>query len=259
MAAFLEDSVILENKQISDRYWLMTVKSPKIVKEAKAGQFCMLKPLNEIRILRRPISIHSIDKENNTMEFYYEIVGGGTKEFSQLSDGASINIQGPLGRGFDTDIKDKNAVVIGGGCGIAPLKQLIKEIDDNNNVTFIAGGRDCGILNILSNFTYKNDVAVKKATDDGSEGIKGNTVDILKEMIKAKKVDIIYTCGPHIMMEKVAEVAHANDITCQVSLEERMACGTAACMGCSVETTKGMQKVCKDGPVFDSREVMGIE
>lgn len=259
MAAFLEDSVIIENKQISSRYWLMTVKSPKIAEEAKAGQFCMLKPLNEIMILRRPISIHSIDKENGTMEYYYEVVGNGTKEFSELPVGASINVQGPLGRGFTTDIKDKNVAVIGGGCGIAPLKQLIKEIDDNNNVTFIAGGRDCGILNILDNFIYKNDVAVKKATDDGSEGIKGNTVDVLKEMIKADKIDMIYTCGPHIMMEKVAEVAHENDIDCEVSLEERMACGTAACMGCSIPTTKGMQKVCKDGPVFDSREVIGVE
>jgi dihydroorotate dehydrogenase electron transfer subunit len=213
----------------------------------------MLKPLDNALILRRPISIHNIDRENGILEFYYEVVGKGTKELSSLKVGDMINIQGPLGNGFSTDIKNKKIAIIGGGMGIAPLKELIKQLNKENEVIFIAGGRDKHALEILENINFKNTIIV---SDDGSIGEKKNTVEKLKEILKTEKIDMISTCGPHIMMEKVAEVAHENNIYCEVSLEERMGCGTGACMGCSIETTKGMKKVCKDGPVFDSKEVI---
>lgn len=255
--ATLEDAIIIENRALSEGYYIMRVKSPEIAKVAVAGQFSMLQPKNEIRILRRPISIHSVDKEKGEMEYYYEVLGAGTKEFATLNIGDTINIQGPLGKGFDINIKNQNVVAIGGGLGIAPLKELLINLKANNKVLHIAGGRNEKHLSILSSFP--SDIETLTSTDDGSLGHKGTVVDVLREYLKENKINIIYTCGPHVMMVAVARVAKEFGIRCQVSLEERMACGVKACMGCSIPTTKGMQKVCYDGPVFEAEEVIDIE
>lgn len=255
--AYVEDALILENRRLAEGYYIMRVKSPKTAANAVAGQFSMLKPKNEIRILRRPISIHSVDKVNGEMEYYYEVLGKGTREFSELEAGDSINIQGPLGKGFDLNVKGKKVAAIGGGLGIAPLKQLVNDLKNDNDVVNIAGGRNKDHLSILSSFD--ENVKTLTATDDGSMGTYGNVVTVLNEYLKENKLDIIYTCGPHVMMEAVARVAKEHGIRCQVSLEERMACGVKACMGCSIKTTKGMQKVCHDGPVFEAEEVIDVE
>lgn len=255
--ASVENAVILENRKLADGYYIMRVKSPKVAEVAVAGQFSMLQPKNEIRILRRPISIHSVDKVNGEMEYYYEVLGGGTKEFATLEAGETINIQGPLGVGFDMTVEGKKVVAVGGGLGIAPLKELLNGLKDKNEVLHIAGGRNEKHLSILSSFD--GDIKTLTATDDGSLGHKGTTVDVLRKYLSENKVDIIYTCGPHGMMIAVARVAKEFGVRCQVSLEERMACGVKACMGCSIPTTKGMQKVCYDGPVFEAEEVIDIE
>ncbi len=255
--AYVEDALILENRKLAEGYYIMRVKSPKTASVAVAGQFSMLRPKNEIRILRRPISIHSVDREKGEMEYYYEVLGGGTKEFASLQVGDSIDIQGPLGVGFDLNIKGKKVAAIGGGLGIAPLKQLLNDLKGENEVLHIAGGRNKEHLSILSSFD--EDIKTLAATDDGSFGTYGNVVTVLNEYLKENKIDIIYTCGPHVMMEAVARVAREHGIRCQVSLEERMACGVKACMGCSIPTTKGMQKVCYDGPVFEADEVIDVE
>ena len=255
--ATVENAVILENKALADGYYIMRVKSPEIAKVAMAGQFSMLQPKNTIRILRRPISIHSVDKVNGEMEYYYEVLGAGTKEFATLNAGDTINIQGPLGKGFDVAIENRNVVAVGGGLGIAPLKELLVQLQNKNKVVNIAGGRNAKHLSILSSFP--STIETLTSTDDGSMGHKGTVVDVLREHLKENKVDIIYTCGPHVMMVAVARVAKEFGIRCQVSLEERMACGVKACMGCSIPTTKGMQKVCYDGPVFEAEEVIDIE
>lgn len=253
---FLEDVKVIQNIQIADNYYLMKVEGDKIPKHSKPGQFFMLQCKDNSKVLRRPISLHNV--EGNTLEFYYEALGKGTKEFTRLASGETINIQGPLGNGYDTDLKGKNIVVIGGGMGMAPIKYLIKDLKENNDITFIGGGRNAGAVKIIEKFDFKN-IELKVATDDGSVGAKGNTVDILKEVLKDKDIDIIYTCGPHPMMEAVAKVAQENNIRCQISLEERMACGIKACVGCSILTKKGMKKVCYDGPVFESTDIVDVD
>ena len=253
---FLEDVKVIQNIQIADNYYLMKVEGDKIPQHSKPGQFFMLQCKDNSKVLRRPISLHNV--EGNILEFYYEALGKGTKEFTRLSTGETINIQGPLGNGYDTDLKGKNIVVIGGGMGMAPIKYLIKDLKDNNDITFIGGGRNAGAVKIIEKFDFKN-IELKVATDDGSVGAKGNTVDILKEVLKDKDIDIIYTCGPHPMMEAVAKVAQENNIRCQISLEERMACGIKACVGCSILTKKGMKKVCYDGPVFESTDIVDVD
>lgn len=252
---FLEDCKIIENKQVANSYYLMKVIGNKTVEAAKPGQFYMLQCKNGATILRRPISLHYADKEKNILEFYYEVKGAGTNEFKSLKNDDTINIQGPLGNGFSTDSENKNIVVIGGGMGIAPTKFLLETLSKNNNVFFIAGGRNADSVKILENIDLAN-IKSFVATDDGSVGTKGNVTIPLKEIIKNNKIDAIYTCGPHVMMLAVGKIANENNIYCELSLEERMACGVKACVGCSIMTKVGMRKVCHDGPVFDSKIII---
>lgn len=254
---FLEDCQILTNEKISEKYYLIKLKGDKTIKPASAGQFFMLQTKDKSTLLRRPISLHYVNKEEKILEFYYEVKGKGTEEFSRLKTGDTMNIQGPLGHGFTTNIKNENIIVVGGGMGIAPMKLLIEELSKYNNVTFICGGRDKNALKILKNMNLIN-IETIETTDDGSLGIKGNVTIPLKEIIKKRKIDRIYTCGPHIMMMAIKNIAELENIYCEISLEERMACGVKACVGCSILTKQGMKKVCHDGPVFDSKIIINM-
>lgn len=254
---YLEDCKVLENIHISGNYYLMKLKGDKVIKSSKAGQFFMLQCKNEVTLLRRPISLHYINKKENVIEFYYEVKGKGTKEFACLSEGDLINIQGPLGNGFSTEIEKKTVVVVGGGMGIAPMKLLTECLSEKNSVIFICGGRNADSIKILDNINLEN-IETIITTDDGSVGIKGNVTIPLKEILSTRKIDTVYTCGPHIMMENVAKIAQENGVYCEVSLEERMGCGVKACVGCSILTKEGMKKVCHDGPVFDSRIIIDV-
>jgi len=252
---FLEDAVILENRQLDDIYYLMKVKAPVSVLEAKAGQFYMIRLRNGIRILRRPISIHSIDKKEGTLEFYYEALGKGTEELATYEAGTEVDIQGPLGKGVFSLTENKKCLVVGGGLGIAPLKELIKQLlAKGNEVTFIAGGRNAAALKVMENIKFE-DIKTIVMSDNGEVGKKGLVTIPLKGELEASKYDMVYTCGPDMMMKAVANICEDYKVTCEVSLEERMACGVKACMGCSFPTPNGMKKVCADGPVFLSTEV----
>lgn len=251
---FLEDCIIIDNIQISDDKYLLRVKSKESYKYSKAGQFFMLKSST---FLRRPISLHYID--NDVLEFYYQVKGEGTKYLSKLKKDDTINIQGPLGNGFDISIENKKVLIVAGGMGIAPIKLLIAKLINNNSITLIMGGANESAIKIMQRFNTDN-IELYITTDDGSVGDKCNTVDKTKEILKEKSFDIIYTCGPTIMMKGLIKVARENNIQCYASLEERMACGVNACLGCNIEikdenSENGyiLKKVCHDGPVFDSK------
>lgn len=252
---FLEDSVVIDNIQISDDKYIIKVKSKESYKYSKAGQFFMLKSNT---FLRRPISLHYID--NDILEFYYQVKGEGTKYLSQLKKDDILNIQGPLGNGFDISFKDKNILLVAGGMGIAPFKLLIEKLLYNNNyITLIMGGANETAIKIITRFDTSS-IDLYITTDDGSVGDKGNTVDKTKELLKQKNFDIIYTCGPTVMMKWIVNIANENNILCYASLEERMACGVNACLGCNIEIKDNnsesgytLKKVCHDGPVFDSK------
>lgn len=256
---FLEDSVIIDNIQISDDKYLIRVKSNESYKHSKAGQFFMLKSNT---FLRRPISLHYID--NDVLEFYYQVKGQGTKYLSKLKINDTINIQGPLGNGFDTNIKNKKILIVAGGMGVAPIKLLIEKLmqnDSNNSITLIMGGTDKSAVNIMERFNTNN-INLYITTDDGSLGDKCNTVDKTKELLKKETFDIIYTCGPTVMMKALIKTAEENNILCYASLEERMACGVNACLGCNVEIKSDteengytLKKVCHDGPVFEAKSL----
>lgn len=250
---FLENCKVVKNENIAKNMFLLVVKSETAVSKTRAGQFFMLEVKN---FLRRPISIHNVDMDKKELEFYYEVKGKGTNELSRLKVGDKLNIQGPLGNGFDTEVEGKNIVVVGGGMGIAPTKLLMKKLA-NNNIIFVAGGRSKDHLEILKNMELAG-IEVITTTDDGTLGIKGRVDTVLEGILTNKKIDAVYTCGPEKMMLSVANISAKNKVKCYVSLEARMACGVKACVGCSIKTKIGMRKVCHDGPVFDS-SILGEE
>ena len=260
---FLEECEIIENVKISADKFLLKVKSEKSFKCVKAGQFFMLKWDS---YLRRPISIHYSDK--NILEFYYQVKGNGTKYLSNLKKSDYINIQGALGNGFETNINNKNLLLVAGGMGIAPFKLLINNLIKNkNNLSLIFGGANESAIRIIEYFDTKN-IKLYITTDDGSVGDKCNCVEKTKELLKENQFDLIYTCGPEIMMKGIIKLSLENNIKCFASLERRMACGVNACLGCNIEileneNTKNtkknkyiLKKVCHDGPVFDAKYLM---
>ena len=249
---FLEDCIISDNIQICSDKYILRVKSKESYKYSKAGQFFMLKSNT---FLRRPISLHYID--DDILEFYYQVKGKGTEYLSKLKKDDIISIQGPLGNGFDTEVKNKKILITVGGMGIAPIKLLIEKLINNNSITLIMGGSNESAVKIIKRFDTSN-IDLYITTDDGSVGDKCNAVDKTKELLKEKSFDIIYTCGPTVMMSALIKIANEKNTLCYASLEERMACGVNACLGCCIELKDDkngyvLKKVCYDGPVFDAK------
>lgn len=238
--------------QLASDIFSLVLYAPEIVKEAKAGQFVSVYSKDGANLLPRPISICEIDKEEETLRLVYRVVGKGTKEFSQLVSGNTIEVMGPLGNGFT--LKDKKAILIGGGIGIPPMVELAKELDCEKNI--VLGFRDETFL--LEDLEPRGEVYI--ASEDGQTGVKGNVLDAIKEYdIKA---DIIYACGPTPMLRAIKEYAIENNMEAQISMEEKMACGIGACLACVCKSKDvdshshvNNKRICKDGPVFDAREV----
>lgn len=254
---YLRDCIVRENTCVAACYYKMVVEIPEELLISQAGQFFMLKSLKDFFSLRRPISIHQVNRQERSMEFYYEVKGRGTKSLADFQIGEKISLQGPLGHGF-TLVKDKKVIVIGGGMGIAPMKYLLDALKEENEVTFVAGGRNQEAIEILDSFSFQK-LRAYITTDDGSVGMKGNVITKLRELLEQNLYDQIYVCGPHGMMIAAAAVSQEKGVACEISLENRMACGVKACVGCSIQTTEGMKKVCHDGPVFESKMIVNYE
>lgn len=244
---------ILENAEIGPQIYEVILFSKEIAEVAKAGQFINIYCNASGSLLPRPISISQINKEENTLTLIYAVVGKGTKLLSEMKVGEEIEVVGPLGNGFEIYDDAKNSIVIGGGIGVPPLVELVKQL--KGNVVVYLGFRSNPLL--IDTFK-KLGAKVYIATEDGSVGIKGTVMDILKG--KNLKVDMIYSCGPKPMLKAIGKWADENKIKAQVSMEERMACGIGACVGCTCKTKKKEEvenkRVCKDGPVFWSSGVI---
>ena len=182
----------------------------------------------------------------------YRIAGSGTEEFSRKQEGDTIEMMGPLGHGFR--MKEERAILVGGGIGIPPILELARQLKAPK--TIVLGYRDR--LFMKEDFEACGDVYV--ATEDGSAGTKGTVLDAIRN--NSLEGDIIYACGPIPMLKALAEYARDKGMEAQISLEERMACGIGACLGCvcrsgqvDPHTNVRNKRICKDGPVFDAREV----
>ena len=248
-----ERAVIVSQKCIGTDIYDMVLSFPRGAKEAKPGQFIAMYCEDGTKLLPRPISICGIDAEKGTLRVVYRIAGEGTRLFSEMKEGDFLEVLGPLGNGFT--MKEEKAIIVGGGIGIPPMLELAKQLSCEKTV--VLGYRD--ELFLKDEFESYVDVAV--ATEDGSCGTKGTVIDAIKEAGVDGKV--IYACGPMPMLKALAEYAEAHDMEAQISLEERMACGIGACLGCICKTKKkdhhtnvNNQRICKDGPVFDAKEVV---
>ncbi|MTI47745.1 dihydroorotate dehydrogenase electron transfer subunit [Sporosalibacterium faouarense] len=250
----IENCRVKKNEKIIEDIYKMEIINEQITKLGKAGQFLQIKVNNQdTPLLRRPISINEIKIDEKVIVIYYKVIGKGTKLLSEVKSGEILNVIGPLGTGFETNYEEKSIALIGGGIGVAPLIELGKRLSDRNKVYSYLGFAD---NTYLEEEFKKFSTSIGVSTVSGRVGYKGLVVDIFKNELIDKKIDLIFACGPNPMLREIAEIAKLNNIECQVSLEERMACGFGACLGCSIKTIHGMKKVCSDGPVFWSSEVI---
>ena len=201
--------------------------------------------------MRRPLGIASTI--GGKVKIFYRVVGRGTEFLSTRKVGERLNILGALGNGFTPS--DGKVLLVGGGMGLAPLLCAAEKF---NSDVLIGGRNQSEVIFWQEEFKYFAD-EIFITTDDGSFGRKGFVTDLLPEVLATKNYASILTCGPEIMMRGVAKIAAEKNLPCEVSFEKRMACGLGACLSCSIDTVNGRRKVCKDGPVFNAREVFLIE
>lgn len=242
-----------KQEKLADGIYSMWLDAPELAKESVPGQFIAVYTNDKSKLLPRPISICEADKENGRLRIVYRIAGAGTLELSGYGAGAMLDIMGPLGNGFP--LKDKKAFLIGGGIGIPPMLELAKNLDCEK--TAVLGYRDADTF--LADEIGKY-AGVVLATEDGSVGTKGNVIDAIRA--KGLKADVIYACGPTPMLKALKVYAAENGIECWISLEEKMACGIGACLGCvchtkDIDSHSNVRntRICKDGPVFPAEAV----
>ena len=228
---------------------------PEVADVARPGQFVHILPPGYT--LRRPISICNIDKEKGTLRIVFIVKGDGTKDIAKLNEGQLIDMLAPLGHGFTVDDSYKKIVLIGGGIGTPPMLPLAKIYGEKAVV--ISGFRSAEAVILQEDFKATGAETIL-CTDDGTMGIKGFVTEPLKELLEKGGVDAVYTCGPTPMLKNIAALASEYGVYCEVSLEERMGCGIGACLVCACKTKKDGEEhhahVCKNGPVFDAKEVI---
>lgn len=246
-------AAVYSQVQLAEGIFSMWLGAGEMAKAAVPGQFIAVYPNDSARLLPRPISICETDPEKELLRIVYRVAGEGTKELSSCRAGDTLSIMGPLGNGFP--LKDKKALLIGGGIGIPPMLELAKALSCEK--TAVLGYRDSQTFLAEEIGKY---AGLAVATEDGSVGTKGTVLDAIK--VQGLKADIIYACGPTPMLRALKEYAAKEGIECWISLEERMACGVGACLGCvchskDVDEHSNVRnkRVCKDGPVFLADEV----
>ena len=248
-------ATVVSQNEIAEQIYDMWLETD-LAKEAHPGQFVAVYPKNAATLLPRPISICEADKQRNRLRLVYRVAGSGTKEFSGYQAGDSIFILGILGNGFPLDkAKGKTVFLMGGGIGIPPMLQLAKELDAEKQIVVGYRNRELFLCEDLKQ--YGN---IYVATEDGSAGSKGNVMDAIRE--NKLQADMIMACGPMPMLRAIKKYAEENGIEAYISLEERMACGVGACLGCVCKTKEvdhhshvHNARICTDGPVFEAREV----
>lgn len=253
-----ETARVLFQKELAPGIYDMWIKT-EMAKRAFAGQFVGVYPRDKSTLLPRPISICETNREEGKLRIVYRMAGKGTEEFAGYQAGDETEILGVLGNGFPVnEAKGKRVVLMGGGIGIPPMVELARELKEaGNSVIVIAGYRDDKLF-------LKEDLekyaGVYVATEDGSAGVMGNVLTVMEE--KNVQADMIMACGPMPMLCAIKKYSRENGIKAYISLEERMACGVGACLGCVCRTKNidhhshvNNARICTDGPVFDAEDV----
>ena len=255
----LEKGLVIRHIQVSRGMYELEFIAPEIAQESKPGQFVHIRStLENNPLLRRPLSLYDVDKKLGSITLLYKVVGSGTNLLSRIRTKEHVDVMGPLGKGFTLVASRKNPVLVGGGVGIAPLVYLARVLQYQGcNVKVIHGVENRSELVALPRLREIG-VEFLAATGDGSAGFKGLVTDLLQKEVNPADIDFIYCCGPEPMMAKVSDFARQHNIAAEISLEEYMACGVGACLGCARKMKKSdneYKKICKDGPVFSIEEV----
>ncbi|MGI6469483.1 MAG: dihydroorotate dehydrogenase electron transfer subunit [Syntrophomonadaceae bacterium] len=252
----LEKGLVTTNQPVGELLYEMEIIAPKIARQAQPGQFVHVRPASTYDpLLRRPLSLYDVNHQLGSITLLYKVVGRGTALLSQVKSREQVDIMGPLGRGFTLLAGRQKALLVGGGVGTAPLIYLARVLQEQGH--YIKAAYGAASAQEAAVFARKfNELGVEAwpATMDGSLGYKGTVVGLLQNEPHLAKADRIYCCGPEKMMEAVTAFARRNHVKGEVSLEEAMACGVGACLGCARKLNpqdNEYVKVCKDGPVFD--------
>ncbi|MFC1993869.1 dihydroorotate dehydrogenase electron transfer subunit [Chloroflexota bacterium] len=246
---------ILSKSEVAPGVYILWIKAPEIAGLAHPGQFVMVRcGKGYDPLLRRPLAIHQVVKQKERLAILFAVVGLGTSWLAQRKAGETIDLFGPLGKGFKVHPPSKKLLLVAGGIGIAPIISLAESaIADGYEVTLLTGNKKKAF--VYPQKFLPNNLKRVIVTDDGSLGKKGLITDLLPEFIHGS--DQIFACGPLPMYQTMANMTEKfDDKPVQVLLETMMGCGVGACLGCTIRTKQGQKQVCKDGPVFELREVI---
>ena len=253
-------ALVVSNNSICADHYLLVLKEDKLPGATMPGQFVNLRINNrEDLLLRRPFSVALVKPEQSQFEIVYRVVGKGTAAMTDLQPGDRVDLLGPLGKGFTIPEKASTCLLIGGGCGVAPLWAVADYL-------YQAGCKTIAMLGFQSSDkVFGEDVFQKYraetvvATDDGSYGLKGFVYEHLETLLD-RRIDRAYVCGPIPMLKSVAPLLMKARIPCEVSLEAQMGCGFGVCLSCVVSVRDGetieKQRVCAEGPVFDLEDIV---
>jgi NAD(P)H-flavin reductase len=244
---------LLCKDRVKDNIYLLQFSFTPVV---LAGQFFMIKKEHSSVFLARPISVFNY--QNNVVSFLIDGRGEGTEEIISMNVGDSAELIGPLGNSFD-DFLPKSPckiALVAGGVGIAPLLFFLNS-NCNGEFDFYAGFKN-GAKNIKKMFDVlacKNNLVVACEDESFEDGALNVVKGRITDFFDPQKYSAVFTCGPFLMMEKVAALCRAKNVPCIVSMEKKMACGVGACLGCSIKTKSGNKRCCADGPVFDAKDI----
>ena len=260
-----EKAVVTENRRLAEGVF-STVFRTETARISKAGQFVMVGTGSDSRLLKRPISISGADPLSGELRLVYRTVGYGTTELSLSKEGDAFDILGPAGNGFPVEKASgkKNILLVAGGIGAPPLLYLLRELKktgaEGDCITAVLGYRGEKYGLFLKD-EFEKEAKVIISSDDGSVGVQGTVMDAIRE--KVTEADLIFACGPLGMLKAVKGYASEKGIPAYISLEEKMACGVGACLGCVVKTAAedphshvNNARICTEGPVFEASEVM---
>lgn len=256
MKRFIHDFIIIGRQLAGGNHLILELQCPQLLPEIMPGQFAeILVPNTADVFLRRPFSIHDVDVSKNTISLFIKVVGKGTQALTQLSEGDVLNLVYPLGTRFKQPEHDK-ILLIGGGCGVAPLLFLAHSLSDHGyHPDILIGSRSADEIHETEK--YQKYGTLHLITEDGSLGEKGLVThhSVFNQPVFDYKT--VFACGPEGMLRAVNKALRNTSAEVYVSLENTMACGIGACLSCVVKTTTGNRCVCTDGPVFNTKELEG--
>ncbi len=253
MKKFVHDLIILDKQVINQEYFTLSLTHEELLPTIMPAQFVEVLVENAHSVfLRRPISIHDVDYDDNVLKLLIQVVGEGTSKLLELNKGDLLNLVYPLGNSFSTP-ENTEILLIGGGCGMAPLLYTARYFKNFGfKPTILLGTRNKNGIILREEYSKYGELLV--CTEDGSLGTKGFVTD--HPILKENRFKEVYACGPTPMLKAIGNWAIKNDIKCEVSLENLMACGVGACLCCVQKTKQGNKTVCQDGPVFNIKDII---